>query len=498
MMKPPPRSTLLGGGTGVAEAPAAPGIEARAWPYPFDSAEERLLSASLDGPEVFSLPFGGRQIIYHPRRRLAFSGNRALADCLQARGGGGEAAAPGEVEEFLRAVGFDGPAIGCEVPRLPVPFRPDHAVLLMTNQCNLRCSYCYANAGESGPAAVMPWAVARTVIDAAVENAAASATVPAVTFHGGGEPTVHWRVMERAVRHARDLHPGARLSMSSNGVWSKSQREFICARFDSVSLSLDGLREVQDRQRPRAGGAGSFASVMESVRALEDAGIDFGVRMTVLPETVGRLGESVRFLCERTKAAAIQIEPSFTSRRGLYADLDDSFADAFAEAFAEAWETGRRAGRQVYYSGARPWVVSPLFCVAPLQAMVATADGRLVTCFEVFSADSPLAASSTVGRVEDGSVVFDQAALGAYLERQQERRAECRDCFCYWHCSGDCTPRRPATPARHRGRCRATRSITMQLLVRMMAEGGGFWRGTEAPASPGDGSSQADPPETRP
>jgi uncharacterized protein len=429
-------------------------------------------------PETFILPFAGQHLIYRPRRRLAFSGNRALVECLRQRHTAPDANPASEVERFLRAVGYDDGVLGCEVTTVEAPVRPAHAVLLMTNQCNLRCTYCYANAGEEGRIVRMPWEIARIVIDAAVANAAATdGQAPTITFHGGGEPTVHWDIMTRAIEYARSLDARTRFSMSTNGVWTAAQREFICAHFDNISLSLDGIRDVQDRQRPRIDGSGSFDAIMENVRAMEDAGIEYGVRMTVLPETVSTMTDSVRFLCESTRTMAIQIEPTFTSSRGHYADLDDAFADAFAEAFIEAWEVGRGAGRQVYYSGARPWVISPVFCLAPLQAMVATADGRLVTCFEVFSEQSPLAGAFTVGRIENGQVCYDIPALRDYLDRQQQRRADCRDCFCYWHCSGDCATRRPGPATRDHGRCRTSRRITLRLLLDLMEEGGGMWHG---------------------
>jgi uncharacterized protein len=310
------------------------------------------------------------------------------------------------------------------------------------------------------------------------DNAAKDgADPPSLTFHGGGEPTVHWDLLVQCVEFARAKDPRMRISMSSNGIWSPEQRRFVCKHFQNVGLSMDGVPEVQDAQRPRAGGGESFSCVWASLQNLDDAGTDYGVRMTVMPDSVDRLPEGVRLLCEETRARAIQVEPTFTSRRGHYADIDTAFADRFAERFMEAWWIGREAGRTVYYSGARPWVLATLFCQAPLKAAVATADGRLVTCFEVFSERSPLAGGFTVGRVLNGRVVYDRGALQAFLDAQQRRRKECEDCFCYWHCCGDCATRRPGPRWASEGRCRATRKVTLAMLLAFMEEGGGVWQG---------------------
>jgi radical SAM protein with 4Fe4S-binding SPASM domain len=150
----------------------------------------------------------------------------------------------------------------------------------------------------------------------------------------------------------------------------------------------------------------------------------------------------------------------------------------------EAWRIGRAQGRNVYYSGARPFVIAPIFCQAPLKAAVMTADGRLVTCFEVFSEQSPMAGSFTVGGLRDGRVEYDRAALQAFLDAQQTRRQECVDCFCYWHCCGDCATRRPGPRDSNEGRCLTTRTITLAMLATFMEEAGGVWQGLRETPSP--------------
>lgn len=429
--------------------------------------------------DLYTIPFQGQTIIYKPRRHLAFIGNAALSDYVCHRKDRRSAAVEKEVEGFLQSVGFDGPELECGVPCLEeTDPLPTGLVLLMTNRCNLRCTYCYADAGAESAIAEIDWPTAQAAMDFVLTNACQpEAEAPSITFHGGGEPTVHWDLLTRAVEYAQEKDGRVRFSMSSNGVWSKTQRRFICQHFSNVSLSMDGTAAVQNRQRPRADGAESFPLVLEGIQALDEAGIDYGIRMTVLEDSVDALLEGVQFICENTKAKAIQIEPTFTSRRGCYADITASFADAFSDRFMEAWCIGRQTGCPVYYSGARPWVVAPLFCLAPLKALVVTAEGRLVTCFELFSERNALAEHFTVGRIRNGHVVYDRAALAAFLVEQQKRRQECEDCFCYWHCAGDCATRRPGPRQTSEGRCRATRNITLALLLAYMEEGQGIWQG---------------------
>ncbi len=428
--------------------------------------------------ETYRIDYDGHVIIYRPRRRLAFLGNQALAGYVAQREAAPDAPRDPEVEEFLTAVGYDGPLLDCP-PFVPgdEPPRPTHAVLLLTNRCNLRCVYCYANAGAEPVTREMDWPTAQAVLDTVLANAAAGDQPPALTFHGGGEPTAHWALLERAVHYLKERDPRATVSMSSNGVWTAAQREFVCAEFADVSLSMDGLPAVQDRQRPTAGGTATAAQVHESIRALEAAGISYGLRLTVMPESVADLPAGVTWILEHTQCPVIQVEPTFTTTRGVYGDLSREFATEFAARFMEAQRLGAAAGRQVYYSGGRLGTITPVFCQAPLSALVATADGRLVTCFEVFSELSPLAQAFTVGRVADGRAELDLPALSAYLAAQQTRRAECVTCFCYWQCAGDCATRRPDPSDTAGGRCHVTREVTRALLLAELEQGEGVWHG---------------------
>jgi uncharacterized protein len=325
----------------------------------------------------------------------------------------------------------------------------------------------------------MDWPTAQTAIDFVLANAAhdPDSSHPSVTFHGGGEPSVHWDLLVRAVEYAKSKRHDTQVSMSSNGVWSDKQRQFIAEHFTSISLSMDGLADVQNRQRPGPDGSQSFPAVMDSIRMLEQTGVDYGIRMTVMEDSVDEMADGVKFLCEHTRVPAIQIEPTFTSARGQYADIDSGLAESFVNAFMEAWRIGEAADRTVYYSGARPWVVSSMFCLAPLKALIVRPDRQLVTCFEAVGELTENAAVFAVGAIHNGRVHYDRAALQTFLDSQQVQRRECAECFCYWHCCGDCAMRRSGASRNGEGRCMATRRITLSLLLSYIEQGDGVWRG---------------------
>ncbi|MBS3762982.1 MAG: radical SAM protein [Planctomycetes bacterium] len=424
---------------------------------------------------LYEVPYCEKTILYRPLVPMAFVCNKAMVGYVRGLLKGQTVEHRADVDKFLDSVGFWRPD---EIPpALPLAEEvlPVQAVLLMTNRCSLRCKYCYASAGTSEPVD-MSFDLARVVIDEVAENAAQQHFDSfGVTFHGGGEPTLNWDVLRRCVSYAKSKSVDCELSLASNGVWARSVRDFICKEFDSVSLSLDGVKSVQDSQRPRADGGGSFEDVMESISALDAAGVSYGIRMTVVPGHEQRLVEGVKLICSQTKALSIQAEPTFTVARGRYGPFSQSFADQFVPAFITAFDLAQREGVEMYYSGARPGIATRIFCRAALSAFVLNPRGRLVTCVET---SQPLADSQEefiVGHVDHNNVYLDRGALQDFLDKQQEEREACRECFCFWHCAGDCAVRRRSGYGKESPRCNITRSVSRELILRLIDKGKGVW-----------------------
>ncbi|MBC8450505.1 MAG: radical SAM protein [Chloroflexi bacterium] len=439
--------------------------------------------------EIFSIPAEDKLILYRPLLRLACVGNRAMADLVLRLARQQESFSdtgvppPEEVMTFLRTIGFLKPD-----PSPPPPpdlsYRPTTAVLLLTNRCNLRCTYCYASGGE-GTVQDLPSELARVAIDHACQNARELGRPHfELTFHGGGEPVQAWEVLCKATAYARSKDLPCRISMVTNGVWTAHQREWILHNLDELSISFDGAQETQDRQRPFASGWGSFKAVMRTIEALDKARFSYGIRMTATVPWRGRLPEDVRFICEETGCRVMQVEPAFNIRRGEHQGPTQEESETFADAFMDAFETAHRAGRRLTYSGARPWLLTRTFCTAPYAALIVNATGRLVTCYEIASESHLLAEMSTVGRVVGSQITVDNQARDALLTCLEEKRATCRECFCYWHCAGDCYPRSLAseasTPEGLSPRCYMNREITARILLWYIMAGDGIWRGQGA------------------
>lgn len=423
-----------------------------------------------DGPDKY--------IIYRPLLGLAFVGNQAMADLTKSvvKNGANIERQDASID-FLRQIGFLGPD-----PTPPPPiredFRPVTAVLLLTNQCQLRCTYCYAAAGESARQE-LSFDLAKAAIDCVCENAqAAGRDNFELNFHGGGEPTLAWQTIQACVDYARQKPLPVEIMLQSNGVWPAGKRDWLLQNVDSLSLSMDGSEQTQNRQRPNAGGRGSFRQVMQTIEELDRQNFAYGIRMTATAPWEN-FPRDVRFLCESTGCRSMQVEPAFNTRRGGHRSPAVEEVRGFAEAFVEAAEIAARAGRSLVYSGARLGQVTPSFCMAPYDALVVAPNGDLVTCYEVTTVAHHLSGLSTIGRVKDGKIQIDSAARRSLHAKMAERRALCESCFCYWSCAGDCYARTfqvgDKGHLQYGARCETNRFIMEKLLLGAIAAGNGVW-----------------------
>ena len=272
--------------------------------------------------------------------------------------------------------------------------------------------------------------------------------------------------------------------MVSNGVWPPDRRAWILDNLNSISLSVDGTAETQDRQRPLVSGRGSSDLVMRTIREMDARAFPYGIRMTATAPWGQQLADDVRYICENAGCPSIQVEPAFNTERGVPRPPTEEEAGAFVEGFMAAYETATLAGRVLYYSGSRPWLVTAMFCTAPFSSLTVSDTGELVTCYEVTDRRHPLADASRIGTVANGLISVDEVVRGKLLGRLEERRHHCDGCFNYWNCAGDCYSRvmtaDPDSHLQYGVRCEVNRTITAEMLLWYIASGDGVWHGAAA------------------
>jgi len=153
--------------------------------------------------------------------------------------------------------------------------RTKSITFVVTQECNLRCAYCYVV--HKGPGRRMPFDVAQAAVDYILGHRDLFPERGAVWDFLGGEPLLELPLIERVVEHALlrayELdHPWfarSRFAITTNGLLYRtpSVQRFVERYRDvlDVVISVDGPEEVHDRARVTPTGKGSYALIRDAI-----------------------------------------------------------------------------------------------------------------------------------------------------------------------------------------------------------------------------------------
>jgi uncharacterized protein len=168
--------------------------------------------------------------------------------------------------------------------------------IIVTNACNMKCSYCIA-ADMPGP--TMGKSTGRKAIEMFVYLAEGGKTIE-FTFTGG-EPLVAFPALEylAGYAHERATDAGMRASfvLKTNGsILDSAIIEFLRKYSMKVVLSIDGLAAIHDRHRRTADARGTHSVVHQNLLALLQNDIPCVASLTVHPDSSSAVIDNVRYL----------------------------------------------------------------------------------------------------------------------------------------------------------------------------------------------------------
>ena len=140
-----------------------------------------------------------------------------------------------------------------------------------TRRCNLRCVHCYSKSANREYREQMSTDQGMTLLEDLAEFGC-----PVILF-SGGEPLMRKDLFELA---SRAVALGMRAVISTNGtlITPETANRLRQVGLSYVGVSLDGMRETNDRFR---GHQGAFDLALAGIRNCMQAGIKVGLRLTI-------------------------------------------------------------------------------------------------------------------------------------------------------------------------------------------------------------------------
>lgn len=169
-------------------------------------------------------------------------------------------------------------------------------ILEVAQDCNLRCTYCYADGGAyGGTRHLLSPARARQAVRSLFRMSGANQDLTLVLF--GGEPLLNMPAVKAAIAEVRnsEQQQGKRvqLSLTTNGTLLTPEIiDYLHSQRVSVALSLDGPADLHDSNRPDTAGQGSYARIRKSLGLLlKDSPVPVAARVTLIPSQWHRVEE---------------------------------------------------------------------------------------------------------------------------------------------------------------------------------------------------------------
>lgn len=328
-----------------------------------------------------------------------------------------------------------------------VLFKPTKVTLCPTTDCNLRCTYCFASAGKSKQ--YMDVSLAKHAIDFVIANAVeAKEKNVDVGFHGGGEPTMAFELMKKAIAYARErcriYDRDVKFTMGTNLFYNKETLDFVIKNFKSLTVSLDGPKDIHDRQRVTAHGGGSFDTIVHNLKILDSINFPYSINSVITRNNIDRMDEMIEFFVQNFENAKyyhfIFVEKT---GRAVESNLDGIEYGEFIEKFLEARKTAKSHGKELGTCFTSPWDVGEWYCGAVTGAFWLSPYGKISTCIEVMQLADPLSDYFLIGHYDQNKSEFiiDEEKLARLRSRCVNNMPSCRECFAKYQCRGLCPAR---------------------------------------------------------
>lgn len=339
-----------------------------------------------------------------------------------------------EIKNHLEKEGFFGQPTK-EIRRNKISF-------VVTTDCNLRCIYCYARGGENSK--YMSGKYAINIIKEELEKIDDK---DIYIIFIGGEPTLNMPVIRDIVNFTKNIN-GREIFyyISTNGAMDNNTLDFLIDNNFFFVVALDGLPDVQNSQRPFAGGGLTSSIVANTIKEIIKRKGNIRTRAVITSINVKYMKDSIRYFSE-LGIKYVQFEEVGLAGRALdnkkLLPESKEFVDNFIMALDAAKEYGISIINTAYKNLLLP---TTHFCTTVAgDKFIFTPDGAVTSCYEIqrLNCNTPQLGKFIIGTydLERDKLVLDSKKIDVMKNVNVVQMQDCSSCFIKYICAGGCPMR---------------------------------------------------------
>lgn len=318
--------------------------------------------------------------------------------------------------------------------------------LLVTMDCNLRCRYCFAEAGDYGmkKRKLMSFETGKRALDFLLENSGDRENLEVDFF--GGEPLMNFDVVKQLVMYGRSrekdfINKHFRFTVTTNGILLDDEKtDFINREMSNVVLSIDGRKEVNDRMRTHINGSGTYDEIIEKYKKLVEKRKhqNYYVRGTFTKHNLDFTNDVLSLSEQGFKE--ISAEPVVADAKKDYALTERDLPAIFSEyeRLAQAILVSDKQGKHFNFFhfmidlDQGPCAIKRLRgCSSGNEYVAVTPDGDIYPCHQFVGVEKYRMGNIAEGKI-NSDIRNEFAAANIYS------KDDCKNCWAKFYCSGGC------------------------------------------------------------
>lgn len=264
--------------------------------------------------------------------------------------------------------------------------------LVLTLRCNLECKYCFLKPSLlelSAKSYDMDLNTVAESIKAYGRNLSSNASRKTIILYGG-EPLLNKKAIEfvlekvSEMKFRNELPQDLAITINTNATVVTKDICKLFKKYDvAVSVSLDGPKEIHDKNRIKFNGEGSFSDTISGFYKLKEAGVQTGISCTVTSDIIDYLPEITNWFIKDLKADFLGFNPlTYTKPKQ---SIDPIYAKRYTSALIRSFKTARNLGcyedrmmRKIesFVKGE----IYPFDCAGCGRQMVVAPDGQIGVC----------------------------------------------------------------------------------------------------------------------
>jgi len=315
-------------------------------------------------------------------------------------------------------------------------FAPECLTIYPGNACNLRCKYCYTKEKDD------------KIIDKEFVKAAAELTAKYcarekrtlyLVFHGGGEPTFHWVLLQNLYKIVHQICLKHKIPVFSyiatNGVFSGTQASWLAKHFNRIGVSCDGFPEIHDSQRGSSSLKLTSTILKKNIFSLLELNDNIDIRVTITPQSMVFMEKIVVYFINELHIKNIRVEPVYSYGEKGFIPED---AVTYANHFLKASYIAQKSGANVSYSGVRMNEIHSGYCDVLRNTVRITPDNEIINCF--FDSTSKVVKTkyNKIGVQTNNCIEVNYNQIKKIKEVLLKIPEPCNTCINIYHCSRAC------------------------------------------------------------